>query len=228
MLRQIILLIFICVILSTCDSHIVFYGSSNFFMDGDNGRTSGSGWFGQYRLMIGGGSGGCCPSSASFPNKGKPKGEIVVRWQAIYNKKEKSDLYYAYDPNPVIEIPSKGPGHEWYIVFYSFGQLAIRPSALTEDQLDSPWFYVLRDLVEHQIGHPNYFYYKVFSDDENLEFKTITSTPFNKFQKIKGIEVTEKQYEYIIKNKYLDKNAPDLTTDQITYIAEREKIKENL
>ena len=233
-LKKVILFLFICFSQISCDAFfletedsIVFYGSSNIIMDGDNGKVRGVGRFGQYYLMPAGGSGGCCPSSASLDYKGKPKGEIAVYWWVFNNNTKKIDsFYYAYDPNPVIEIPPKGPGHRVYIVYNSFGQLGLDEEALTQVQLMSAPFHITRGITTgFQVGKDNTFYYKVYSRDKDFRFSTIRTTPSAKFSSIEGIEITEKQYVYITDHNYLDENAPDLTAKQLEYIREKQAKK---
>ncbi len=101
------------------DKDITIYSSSTIFFYGEDGSVTGGGNLGQYNVT-GGGSGGCCKSSELRGYRGKPDGEIVVDWQAFNRKTEDSKFYYAYHPNPEIDIPPKGKYHDTYIIFYSF------------------------------------------------------------------------------------------------------------
>ncbi|MBU3915275.1 hypothetical protein KKA14_07040, partial [bacterium] len=166
------------------------------------------------------GSGGCCSSSDILAYFGKPKGEIAVRWQALYEQPEVSKYYYAYDPNPGIKVPPKGPQHSKYMIFFSFGQLALKRETLTDEQLKLS---TLSDLG-YQLGTPNTFYFKVVSNS-SLDSWSFSEMPLEEFQSIKGIEVTEEQYDYIIKHKYLDENAPNLTPEQLNYIKQQNSKK---
>ncbi len=201
------------------DKDIILYSSSTIFFYGEQGRVSGGGMLGQYN-MTGGGSGGCCKSSEIRRNLGTPKGDITVYWQAMYEQPEIDKFYYAYHPNPEIDIPPKGKYHKKYIIFYSFGHLALRKEALTEEQLGSPKFNLTFYEIGYQVGSSDIFYYKVASNSD-FKFWHFLEMPLKEFHSVKGIEVTAEQYKYIMDNKYLDKNAPNLTSEQLAYIKQQ-------
>lgn len=180
----------------------------------EEGRITGFISFGQYNFLGNG--------TVTLNNRGVPKGDIVVHWGAYNKETKKKDAYYIHEPNPDFSLPKRKARHENFVVIYSYGQLPLEKTAIPINMFKKK----LRSRkygksTRYQVGSPDTFYYKIFSEDTAFRTKEVISTSFQHYKAIKGIKISGKQSKYLVNHKYLDENAPDLTPEQLEYIKAR-------
>jgi energy-coupling factor transporter transmembrane protein EcfT len=150
-------------------------------------------------------------------------GEHIALWSFYFKKEslnnsDKKLFYYAKDPDSTFIYPKKKKGHIMHYVHYLFKSKWDLRYGITEK----------RNYDENNDEYYNRaetVYYKIYSVDKKfieLAGDIINNPSIKEYSKIRGIEISKGQFDYILKNKLLDLKAPNLTSKQIKYVKSRE------
>ncbi|MBN1499846.1 MAG: hypothetical protein JW982_06820, partial [Spirochaetes bacterium] len=211
-----------------------YYLTTNTFTSPDYGSVRGHVKLGEYWLYSSTGDSGAYMLSYGFISSKLPSGEINAYWQENNFKSKTTKYYYIYMSN--FELVKNRFNN--YSIHLSLGALALSEKAISPDVKKLAYKYSIDLSPEiYKYGRNDTLYYivliKSFKDNKivysinNNYYQKIEDVPFEEYTGIQSIEVTKKQYSYLIENEYLDENAPDLTEEQLAYIRQNHPASSN-
>ncbi|MCP3945005.1 MAG: hypothetical protein GY710_26505 [Desulfobacteraceae bacterium] len=250
-MKKLFILIFIILTIFSCsknDTFITFCPSGDhdaYMTYKDRYKTNSFVKFGQYNQAGGGTMQGSISGWDVYPFKGLPDGEIRACWvnykrDIEYERTHEysrfvpgSDTYYyAFDPDPQIKMPKKPKNHTEYYIQISCGRLMLESKAMGKTDLTDLSYTGYPDGSKYySAGKKDILYYLALSDGDygSIESDGFDMTPLEKYNKVPGIAITKKQFEYVQTNDLmLDEKAPGLTKRQLAYIRARPRLETNM